>query len=54
VAPLGFEGYQWFCADFAYKARRDDLPHDFAELLELSREIELTDKIVVDRSDNGE
>jgi hypothetical protein len=54
VGQMGFEGYQWFCADFAYKARRDDLPHDLAELLELSREIELMDKIMLDRLDNGE
>ncbi len=54
MGKLGFEGYRWFCADFDYQPRRHDLPHDFAELLELSREIELTDKIMLDRSDNGE
>jgi hypothetical protein len=43
-----FEGYVRRLDQFDYRTRRHDVPHDVVELLELSRDIELSDKIVVD------
>jgi hypothetical protein len=45
---IDFDGYRRRIDAFDYRARRHDLPHDVVELLALSRDIELSDKIVVD------
>lgn len=39
---------------FDYRGKRHDVPHDIVELLELSREIEFSDKIIFDVKDYGD
>jgi hypothetical protein len=43
-----FEAYMRRVDGFDYRAKRRDMPQDIAELLELAREIELEDRIIVD------
>ncbi len=54
MGMVSFEGYCLRTADFTYRAKHRDIPHDVTELLELARDIELTDKIAVDVADYRE
>ena len=45
---MDFDAYKRRVDAFDYRAKRHDVPHDVAELLELSRDIELEDTIIVD------
>lgn len=49
-----FEGYRRRLDGFEYRAKRRDVPKDVAVLLELARDIELEDRIILDRTDNDE
>lgn len=49
-----FEGYRRRIDAVEYRAKRRDVPRDVATLLELAGVIELEDKIILDRTDNGE
>lgn len=48
MGRIDFEGYRRRVDAFDYRAKRRDVPHDMAELLALSRDIELEDIIIVD------
>lgn len=51
---MSFDGYARTVADFDYRVRSRDVPHDVAELMALSERIELEDKIIVDVEDYRE
>lgn len=51
---FGLDGYRRRIEARGAKLRHRDVPHDVAELLELSRDIELIDRIIVDSSDRDE
>ena len=48
---IDWRGYRRRLDCFEYRPRQRDLPRDVVELMELAREIELTDKIIVDREE---
>lgn len=48
-----FEGYRRRVDGWEYRGKRRDMPHDAARLLELVRDIELEDRIILDRTDNA-
>lgn len=48
-----FAGYQRRLDVFDYRGKHRDLPRDIGNLLALARDIELEDKIILDRSDKG-
>jgi hypothetical protein len=54
VVAVDFEGYRRRVDAFEYRPKHRDTPSDIRELLELAREIEWTDKVIVDRADNDE
>lgn len=54
MAEIDFGGYQRRLDVWDYRGRRRDVPHDVAELLELAREIEATDRFMVDVTDKDE
>lgn len=47
-----FDGYRRRVDAWEYRGKRRDMPHDAARLLELVRDIELEDRIILDRTDN--
>lgn len=47
-----FGGYKRRLEAYDYRAKRNDVPHDAAALLALVRDIELEDRIILDRTDN--
>lgn len=47
-----FGGYKRRLDAYEYQAKRRDVPHDVASLLELARDIELEERIILDRMDN--
>lgn len=47
-----FGGYKRRLDAYEYRARRHDVPHDVAALLALARDIELEERIILDRTDN--
>ena len=47
-----FEGYRRRVDAWEYRAKRRDLPADAARLLALARDIELEERIILDRTDN--
>ncbi len=49
MGQVDYEGYRRRVSDFAFKAKRRDVPRDVERLLELVREVELVDKFIVDR-----
>jgi hypothetical protein len=49
-----FDGYSRRLDVFDYRAKRKDVPHDVDRLLELARDIELEDKIIIDSEDYRE
>ncbi len=48
-----FEGYRRRVDAWEYRSKRRDVPRDAARLLELVRDIELEDRIILDRTDNA-
>lgn len=54
MGQVDFGGYARRVDAMDYRAKRHDVPHDVVELLELTREIELSDKIIVDREHYSE
>lgn len=48
MGKVDWAGYRRRLDAFDYRAKRRDMPHDVTELLELVREIELFDTIIVD------
>lgn len=48
-----FNGYKRRLDVFDFHGKHRDLPRDIERLLALARDIELEDKIILDRSDNG-
>lgn len=57
VGALGrydFRGYVRRLDGWEYRAKRLDMPRDSAALLELARDIELEERIILDRTDNDE
>lgn len=49
---LTFGGYKRRLDALEYRAKRHDVPQDAARLLELVRELELDDRIILDRMDS--
>lgn len=49
-----FKGYCRRVDGWDYRAKRRDVPHDAATLLELARDIELEERIILDRTDSSE
>lgn len=47
-----FDGYRRRVDAWEYRAKRRDIPRDAAHLLELARDIELEERIILDRTDN--
>lgn len=47
-----FAGYRRRLDVVEYQGKRHDVPHDAARLLALVRDIELEDRIILDRTDN--
>jgi hypothetical protein len=47
-----FGGYKRRLDATEYRGKRHDVPRDVARLLELVRDIELEDRIILDRTDN--
>lgn len=47
-----FEGYRRRVDAWEYRSKRRDIPRDAERLLELARDIELEDRIILDRTDN--
>ncbi len=54
LAKVDFRGYCRRLDGFEYRAKRLDVPRDSARLLELAQVIELEERIILDRTDNGE
>lgn len=54
MGQVDWAGYRRRLDAFEYRAKRQDVPRDVGELLELVREIELSDKIIVDREHYSE
>lgn len=54
MGQVDWAGYRRRLDAFEYQPKRRDVPHDVGELLELVREIELSDKIIVDREHYSE
>lgn len=48
-----FQGYKRRLDAWEYRAKRRDMPRDVGTLLELARDIELEERIILDRSDNA-
>lgn len=51
---VDFAGYCRRVADFEYRAKRHDVPHDVVQLLGLASDLDLEDKITVDREHYSE
>lgn len=49
-----FRGYVRRLDGWEYRAKRLDIPKDSAALLALARDIELEERIILDRTDNDE
>ncbi len=49
-----FNSYCRTQADFDYRAKLRDIPRDMASLLALARDIELEDRIILDREHDAE
>lgn len=47
-----FHGYRRRVDAWEYRSKRRDIPHDAARLLELALDIELEERIILDRTDN--
>lgn len=47
-----FSGYKRRLDAYDYRAKQRDVPRDAASLLALVRDIELEDRIILDRTDN--
>ncbi len=54
VGRVDWAGYVRRVADFEYRAKLGKVPADMALLLELTREIEFSDKVILDSKDVGE
>jgi len=50
---IDFRGYVRRVEGTEYRGKRQDLPRDSAALLELAQAIELEERIILDRTDNG-
>lgn len=48
-----FDGYRRRVDALEYRRKHRDVPHDAARLLELARDIELEERIILDRTDNA-
>jgi hypothetical protein len=51
---LQFDGYCRRLDAFEYRAKRHDVPHDVVQLLGLASDLDLEDKITVDREHYSE
>jgi len=54
MGGLTFDQYRRRIDGWEYRAKLRDVPRDLALLVELTREIELTDRISIDITDSGE
>ncbi len=52
LARFDFDQYRRRVDGFEYRAKRRDVPRDVALLLELARDIELEERIILDLTDN--
>lgn len=52
LARFDFDQYRRRVDGFEFRARRRDMPRDVALLLELARDIELEERIILDLTDN--
>ena len=52
VSRLSFDQYRRRVDGLEYRRRREDVPRDAGALLALVRDIELEERIIIDRTDN--